>query len=337
MKRVSLGKGKSVFNCNLCKFDTKGFLEMKVHFLATHPDSCSQAHSSSNASQFLPKVGLRPVKLPPTPTVSEKRMDCKHCKENFSEGELRSHLESVHPEKCWKCSDCSKVFLTPMEMSRHSEVGCEKDNEQEDPSPPDEEIPDETFPLPDLPVAVMVANPLILDTSCKRCSTVPASLGELRSHVEKSHPNEYFPCNFCQRVCHTGRGLLEHFHNSHKASNHMQPDVARAREELRKSFPPYEHLQVTCPLCQKTISLAHYSRGHLKNYHDVVVDSSLECRFCHSVHKDNSRFLTHIEEHHGHQADMEEFVKIVTTAHADLGSKEIKVSDIHGKLLKLGK
>lgn len=274
---------------------------MKVHFISCHPQSCSEILKPS-------AVGVAVAH-----NISENCVKCEYCSRTFvTETELRSHLEFVHPDDCWKCPDCSKIFLTPEKMWNHFESGCSNDEEV---SKPESLMTQQEFP--DVPK--VISN--VLETGCKRCPTISASLGEFRNHVKETHPHEYQPCQFCLKVYHTGRALLHHLCISHDTS----PDISAARQEIRQSFPPHQTLRISCQLCNKMVALSQYSRTHLKVHHGIEEICALHCKFCPNVYKDRPKFLNHVEEYHGDRADMKEFYESMRTIHADFSSIEIKV------------
>ncbi|KAK3870361.1 hypothetical protein Pcinc_024412 [Petrolisthes cinctipes] len=57
--------------------------------------------------------------------TTKERVKCKHCGHDFkTEANLRSHIKTVHKTKNRKypCKNCSKTFLAPKDLARHSKV-----------------------------------------------------------------------------------------------------------------------------------------------------------------------------------------------------------------------
>lgn len=312
--------------CALCSFSTDRFVEMKIHFLTFHPESCSEANLLNAAPPPAPpaKVVIPKTKIP------EKRMNCKYCSEaSLTESELRAHLESSHPENCWKCPNCSKVMLSPDEMPKHFEVGCSNDvcpggGEEEEEG--EEETTVGTIDVHKTASELCTINLRFMDTGCKRCSIVFQTMEDLRSHVKDIHPNDYFPCDFCPKVSFTGRALLAHLYDVHRPEK--TPGVIPAREALRKSSPSYKTFRIACKICSTLIPVSYYSKTHLRNDHGIEEDCTLQCKFCLINYKSRVRYLTHVEEFHGDQADMKEVLESVRTVHANLDAIEIQVLGI---------
>lgn len=312
-----------VIICNSCKFEAKTITAVKVHFGSAHPEVCAEVLGNQEVTESSPSPSVSgPIPIPAVSKNPEKRLRCDHCSQsNLTEGELRTHLETLHPESCWKCPQCSMVILTPEEMSKHFETGCDtnvsnqvvKTKEQPEIAR-NNSIPFQTFYF------------TAAETTCKRCSFVASTIEELQTHVKEIHPTEYFPCKFCPRPFHTARGLHMHLHTSHKNCNKAAPGVLAERAATRKTVVPYASMLISCQLCAQKITLDRYERYHLKNIHGVVEEGLFfRCQFCPNVYKRRHAFLTHVEEHHGHLLEMTEIINSVKKIQGDVPGPKIKV------------
>lgn len=275
---------------------------MKVHFVSIHPDVCNNLMDMKPLSKQ-----AEASKLIPSTPMPPHLVNCGHCSEaNLSESSLRSHLESVHPEKCWKCPKCSKVMLNPEEMRSHFVAGCNDDckNDAEADGTVGDGVEENK------------------KNNCKRCEVVCGNVDLLRSHVQQSHPNEYHPCPLCHHLSHTGRGLLLHISLTHRSN--ADCDQVKA---IKKSWVSYDLLKVPCQICGRDVSLEYYQQQHLKKVHGIVENCLFSCPICKMEYQRRWKFLTHVEEDHGHVVDMKDFIDFMKTIQANLDNIEIKVCE----------
>lgn len=244
--------------------------------------------------------------LKPDPSLSP--MNCPHCPETFTEDKLRSHLDTTHPDQCWRCPECFKVVLTPSDLllhyvSQHKKPRS-KMNEFTAPAssstsatktaPPP---PGNSPPIPEL------QRPSRRGHLCKRCPEVCDTLNDLYKHINEAHPENCYTCPVCKSVKYTLRAVQFHFGKSHRRNQ------SEEEKALLTAVVPYDMFPALCPICDGDMTIRNL-REHLRSKHGVVEDKPFECSKCKKEFLRRNAFLTHMEEDHGHEVDMGEMITL---------------------------
>ncbi|KAG0707936.1 hypothetical protein DFH29DRAFT_894252 [Suillus ampliporus] len=224
--------------------------------------------------------------------VTGKR--CELCQLDFkNNAALVQHLASKKHHKC-KAPQCSETFMTPTELSKHTEL---RHNAGSKVPPISASKVSPTIPVtfPCASCATESRSPEALQHHmsvdhavkypCSSCYQSFSSLSALDKHKSISHPSS--SCTSCSQNFPNSEALLTHARQAHSGSSGSSPSQAVPKVQAKVSFG--------CPTCKQTFSSTSGLSCHIQAVHTPKAPAKqvYPCALCNQTFSKKSKRTAH--------------------------------------------
>lgn len=131
---------------------------------------------------------------------------------------------------------------------------------------------------------------------CDLCPSTFTQSGDLKKHVRKLHPDNYYDCNYCARYFATADKLVDHVELAHADhhGNGLDPDVKQEEEEVKAGVADEDSRSHACKYCgKKFVTLT--SRKRHERIHEGL---RAQCEYCSSSFSQTPALKKHVRKHH---------------------------------------
>ena len=268
------------FTCEMCnEFGTSDFYLLKRHKVAKHPETVHKCEKCKKVflkwSHYERHKKFHNLNLQAT-TI------CSNCGQMFPNSSLyRLHRLQEHPETCFPCLICGKLFVMQSLATKHEDIH-----------------------LPKLPKVRRCRAP---KEYCRECKGVFLNKIELRKHKKEVHFARMGNCDICGKELNL-KYMALHIRR-HKGEQNHQCEICKCRfytyadldqhyrtEHDKKAPEFYE-----CDRCDKIYLRKGTLDLHIRKVHDKTHVTKLwgPCEFCGKMFTTNTSLRDHIRIHTG--------------------------------------
>ncbi|XP_073812553.1 uncharacterized protein isoform X2 [Musca autumnalis] len=256
-------------HCDICKEESKTFLELRRHFKTVHNE---QAYVLCCDRKFLRRFHLVEHIRSHSDTYSYK---CKYCEKVMSTKRcLQLHEKHVH-EKEYKrhiCDICGKAFVSACVLKKHKLIHLSEEEKQ---------------------------------FKCDECGKRYGSKPLLDDHVRTIHMEKYVKiCDICGMVLRKQDAFERHMvKHSDKPITYKRCEICGTRfihERALRSHMALKHpeggvVEYTCDICGKVSINLRNHRRHVQYNHQMT--SKYECNLCPKKFKQRTALKDHLAYH----------------------------------------
>ena len=133
-------------------------------------------------------------------------IQCSFCPEKFKSHQSKGeHVRQYHPEKCFKCNTCERIFSSEKSMLTHKSRCRRKEARENDKR------------------NIETINGKFV--TCPHCQQNFPNVKLRGDHIRAVHPNSCIKCQYCDKIFVNKISLIKHRRKKHKEIDNFKPPV----------------------------------------------------------------------------------------------------------------